>query len=778
MKFSPSILAMAIAIGLSPLPVLANGEGVTDGARELDTVEVKGQRAKQQSTNQNVAVVGAKELEDEQAQTLEDAVRYIPGVTVTDLGRFGDNGFNIRGLEGDRVAITVDGLSLAEGVQTAVNYEFFRAGRGGLDVDALKQIEVIKGADAITAGSGALGGAVVFTTKDPSDYLSEEGNDTFASVKGGYTSATNEAMGSFTVANRTGIVESMLVYTRRDGHEAESYYDDAVAQKGSTRQTPDPADSTSHNMLAKVEFVPNAAHRFGLVYERARAENDLLNYSRSDNGGYFLRAGLDTNERDRYGLRWLWQADNAAFDHLELQIDRQETVSRGRTRIDVASGTSGGTPCTVTTLCKREEDRNTDQVLDRIALDLDKTIETAGAVHRLAYGLAWENREVDYSAIDYRWNNAGQPVSIEIDPQQVPQTDVQRWNVYLRDSVRLLDDRLRLTVGVRYDNTKYSPKTGPLFVDNSGTVHDVSFGAATWQLGAEYFVAERHSLWAQAGRGFRAPSAADMYAPTSTTQAVVAGTGQTVTLWNSVSNPDLKSERSLNLEAGYRWQGERARFGVSVYRDRYTDFIETLSNILRNEDVVYCTNAACTTTTRGDYYSMPANIGEITIKGVEVDGRWLLGDQWSARVAASYTEGEKKNGSPLDSIQPANAVLGVNYRAVDGRWNLTANVTHSVGKSASDISNTRDDWGTSQSAFVERANAYTVVDLFGTWNITDKLRLTAGVYNLFDEEYYQWYRVRSLNQSTTALFGGVTGDGIHRYSEPGRNYRTTLTYRF
>src|SRR3546814_15513963 len=97
--------------------------------------------------------------------SMEDLIRYIPGVSIVDMGRFGDNGFNIRGIEGDRVAMTIDGLSMSEGLETARSYEFFRAGRGGVGIDTLKRVEIVKGADSIPTGRRTLGGAAGFTTK-------------------------------------------------------------------------------------------------------------------------------------------------------------------------------------------------------------------------------------------------------------------------------------------------------------------------------------------------------------------------------------------------------------------------------------------------------------------------------------------------------------------------------------------------------------------------------------------------------------------------------------
>ena len=787
MKLSPSLLALAVASSLM-LSLQAHAQAgaaaavETAGARDFDPIQVTAHRDKRTSANQNVTVLDSRMLEDEMAQSMEDIIRYVPGVSIVDLGRFGDNGFNIRGMEGDRVAMTIDGLGTAEEVDTTVAYEFFRAGRGGLDIDALKSVAIIKGADSITAGSGALGGAVAFVTKDPLDFLKAQGNDTHFGLKCGYTGATEENMATLTFANRTGIVESMLVYTRREGHEAESWYDSSPERLGSRRRLPDPIDAESDNILAKLDLVPNEAHRFGLVYERARATSDIDNLSRTDGvGAYFKRTAYDTNDRDRYGVRWLWTGGTAAFDNMEWTLDRQESESRGVTDVLVASGSVGGTPCSAATPCPRQENRWTAQVLDRTALDFDKAFNTGGVSHVLAYGLAWQRREVDYGARDYRWNNAGGLVSMDIDAAEVPQTDITNWNLYLRDRIRLLDERLTLTAGARYDRYEYSPTLAPTFVDNTGTVTDVQFSSPTWQLGADLQVAPRHSLWAQAGQGFRAPSASNMYAATGTQDLTVIDTGQVVTVPSSARNPDLESEKSLNLEAGWRWHGDTARVGVSVFRDKYDNFIESAT--LRVDDGVQyqsCSFSGCSINT-GYHYSMPVNRGEVTVHGLEAEGQWLLGEAWSARMAFAYNKGEKGDGTPLASISPAKLVLGLRYAAPSQRWSVTGNLTHQVAKDEKDGGVSDVGFGSvmeAESDFIDKAAEYTVFDLYASINLTPQLRVNAGVYNLFDQEYYLWSRIRGLAEGTGVAWGNVHRDGIGRFSEPGRNLRLTVSYVF
>ncbi|HJU38722.1 MAG TPA: TonB-dependent receptor, partial [Tahibacter sp.] len=616
------------------------------------------------------------------------------------------------------------------------------------------------------------------TTKDPYDYLEPAGNDTHAGVKLGYTGYNDEKLGSATFANRTGIVESMLVYTRREGHESEGWYDDTAIATGSGRRMPDPIDHDSTNILGKVDFVISPAHRFGFVWERNRVENLVDNASRINSPGYLQRWGEDTNDRDRYGVRWQWTADLPAFDRFELTADRQETKSRGITRIVTGSGTSSTpatpvtTPCTLALTCWRAEDRATEQTLDRVALDFGKTLPG----HAIVYGGAWQRRDIDFRAIDYRWNNAGVLDTATIDPAQVPQTEATGTNLYLRDRIALADERVQVTLGARYDRYEYSPTLSPTFQDPTGTVRDVSFASPTWQAGVAYEFVPQHTLWFQAGSGFRAPTTGEMYAPTSTTEIIEVATGATVVVPTNAANPNLEAEKSLNLELGWRWQGDRARFGVSVFRDRYDDFIESL-RVTANPQTEYrtCTRGTCTTRFGYDVNTL-ANLGEVTVKGVEIEGLWQLGDAWLLRAAWSHNDGETKDGRPLDSINPDRGVVGLSWQGLGDRLRVTGNVTHALAKKRGDVNIEPDVFGVVAEPFL--SDAYTVVDVFGSLRVNEHLRVNAGVYNLFDERYYQWARIRNVTRGDFYLYGYATDYGIGRYSEPGRNVRVNVNVTF
>jgi hemoglobin/transferrin/lactoferrin receptor protein len=61
----------------------------------------------------SVSAISRGEIERLQAQDLRDVVRDEPGVAfISDPSRFGLDGFSIRGLQGNRVAVEVDGVPM------------------------------------------------------------------------------------------------------------------------------------------------------------------------------------------------------------------------------------------------------------------------------------------------------------------------------------------------------------------------------------------------------------------------------------------------------------------------------------------------------------------------------------------------------------------------------------------------------------------------------------------------------------------------------------------
>ncbi|WP_261871034.1 TonB-dependent receptor [Psychrobacter sp. JCM 18901] len=66
----------------------------------------------------------------------------------------------------------------------------------------------------------------------------------------------------------------------------------------------------------------------------------------------------------------------------------------------------------------------------------------------------------------------------------------------------------------------------------------------------------------------------------------------------------------------------------------------------------------------------------------------------------------------------------------------------------------------------------------GVKKLGSNLKLSAGVFNLFDAKYVPWDNLRSLAELNVNSMVDDQGVGIERFTAPGRNYKVGLTYEF
>lgn len=108
-----------------------------------------------------ISTIDARQINRGRVRTLQDLVRYVPGVSVnSDPNRFGASSINSRGLEGNRVQMLVDGIRAPSLYQFGIG-PFNTSTRSFVDLDSLKRVEIPRGrATSSLYGSDALGGVV------------------------------------------------------------------------------------------------------------------------------------------------------------------------------------------------------------------------------------------------------------------------------------------------------------------------------------------------------------------------------------------------------------------------------------------------------------------------------------------------------------------------------------------------------------------------------------------------------------------------------------------
>ncbi|WP_343228492.1 TonB-dependent receptor plug domain-containing protein [Sphingomonas colocasiae] len=321
-----SSLSAVIACALAA-PAWAEAPADDDAAR-APAITVIATRApeKVEDVPATVTVKTDEQIADEMASDIKDLVRFEPGVSVRQspsrfgaalgvTGRDGASSFNIRGLDGNRVLIQVDGVRVPDGFEFGAQ----AAGRGGyVDLGLVKSVEILRGPASALYGSDGLAGAVSFTTSDPADLIGE-GRSFGGRVRASYDSADEEFSETAILAGRSGRWSAMLAYTRRDGHELDNM--GTNRSPDSRRTAPNPQDTTSDALLGKIvyETGPNSRIRLTGEYQKSAVDTNVLSgVAPTPTPPATLAAtaviGLqahDTVSRNRAAIDWRYDGDGA-----------------------------------------------------------------------------------------------------------------------------------------------------------------------------------------------------------------------------------------------------------------------------------------------------------------------------------------------------------------------------------------------------------------------------------------------------------------------------------
>ncbi|EMS5267309.1 TonB-dependent transferrin-binding protein TbpA [Neisseria gonorrhoeae] len=227
--FRFNILCLSL---MTALPAYA--ENVQAGQaqeKQLDTIQVK---AKKQKTRRDNEVTGlgklvktADTLSKEQVLDIRDLTRYDPGIAVVEQGRGASSGYSIRGMDKNRVALTVDGLAQIQSYTAQAALGGTRtAGSSGaineIEYENVKAVEISKGSNSVEQGSGALAGSVAFQTKTADDVIGE-GRQWGIQSKTAYSGKNRGLTQSIALAGRIGGAEALLIRTGRHAGEIRAH---------------------------------------------------------------------------------------------------------------------------------------------------------------------------------------------------------------------------------------------------------------------------------------------------------------------------------------------------------------------------------------------------------------------------------------------------------------------------------------------------------------------------------------------------------------------------
>lgn len=718
--------------------------GADAGIQTLRKISVSATRGPEELSNipNTVTVRSADEIQRELARDIKDLIRYEPGVSVANAGtRFGLAGFNIRGIEANRVAMRIDGVRMNDAFSIG---SFSDARRNLIDLDTLQSVEIVRGPASALYGSDAIGGVVSFVTTHPADYLAD-GKSYHVGFKSDYRSDSDAWDVGSTFAAGSDSFSGLLVY--RHGEASETENAGEIDTRDSSRTKPNPQDRTYDSVLGKLVWRPSETQtvRLTVAHDRDEAETDVWS-SQGRGAGAFANivtvglAGDDAQERTRVTFDHTLMPAIAALDELEWRIYTQATEVEQRSVEERYSFSAGP----VSTLFRDrlftfEQKTRGAEALARKQLSLGAT------EHAFTYGVELLRTETEQLRDGRQTTQATGAVTSNISPddfpvRDFPPTTTDQYALYVQDQIDLASARVQLLPGVRVDHYELRPDSDAIFsADNPGVAtEEIEETSVSPKLGVIWRMSDILSGYASYARGFRAPPYND----------VNIGFTNLAFGYTAIANPDLKPERSNGYEVGLRAETERAQFALATFYNDYDDFIASLNFIgIENGLQVF----------------QSQNLSEAHIYGAELRGDMtFFDDSLRIRTSVAYARGSgRRRGDaedqPLNSVDPLKAVLGVAYQP-NGDWYVEL-----VGTAVD------------RHAHVDRTTpqfvppGYVVVDLLAGVSIGENAELKLGVFNLTDKKYWEWTDVRGV-APTSAV--------VDRYTRPGINAGVSLGLQF
>jgi len=732
LRKTPSALLMS-TLGLAAVASADEG-GASASINDLEQVTVTATRyaASIQEVPATVSVFSAERIEQQLIENIEELVRYEPGVSVrtaparftaalASTGRDGQSGFNIRGLEGNRVLIQIDGVRTPD----AYSFGAQSVGRGDyVDLGLLKSVEVLRGPASALYGSDGVAGAVSFVTKDPRDLLTD-GRDFTVRLRSSYADISESLSHSVVAAGRLGAWELLGAYTRRDGKGQQTGGTNDSAN--TDRTTANPEDNQSNSALMRIVRDFGDLGRLRLTWDHLDRDVDwnvLSAITKPPATGPLPGTAVlgltafDAVRRNRYTLDHRYESTTGWIDSLQTSVSWQSSKTRQFSAEDRY------------TAADRTRDSHFDSLVRSFAVEGHSHVDGDAIDQRLVYGVEG-SRTRQQSLRDGTVPPAGETFPT----RAFPTTQYTLVGAFVQDELRF--EQLSLFPALRWDHFALKPQHDPLFT--AAVPAELSDSHVSPKLGIVYRFAEGWNVFANLATGYKAPDPSQ----------VNNGFSNQSVFYSSISNPDLKPETSRSVEAGVRRDGRRWSAALTGFTGKYDDFIEMIllrGSFTANDPAVY----------------QYVNLTKAEISGVEFKSglKIVPGLQWT--LAGAYSRGHsEKDGikTPLESIDPLRVATGLQWNPGGKPFGGQIEATFAKRKEASRV-------GTTCTGGCFIPGGYAVVDVIGWWRpVSDKLTVRAGLFNVFDRRYAAWSDVRGLSQTSTVK---------DAYFNPGRTFSASV----
>ncbi|WP_367109255.1 TonB-dependent siderophore receptor [uncultured Psychrobacter sp.] len=714
-------------------------------------------------TPQTITVITDELIEEQKANSLIDALRNTPGITM-------QMGENANSNEGDAISMrgfSGNSLFLVDGVRNVAPVS--------RDTFNVESIEVTKGLAGAELGRGAVGGAINIVTKKPkayTEYETEISVDTEAKTR--FTADLNQPLNE-DFDGRLNLMFEKGDMVKRDEVDIEKYgiapsitwgadtptRVTASAQLLRARDTPEsgiptigmdgyfrgPTDAT-------VDDFDFSQLDYSLIDASTPEEAvDLLN-----RGNALLNAAPKVDEENYYGNRDDYDdVDSDVYSvFIEHDIDDNtyltNTTRYARTTMDRRTSSpylTYNTPLNIRrggnileayeSLANANIDINNRDTwrIGAIRQGVDRKnetfanltninildVKTGSLSHDITTGVEFlkeqqENNVLTYSSLGDNFPNLYNP-----DPS-MPQTDLVRTGAttkgetktmaaYLFDTVAL-NEQWDVMLGGRVDN--YDTDFEENLAD--GSSRDLSDGGTlfSYKGAVVYKPTINSSVYANYGRAETPPGSENFTFGT---------TGRDET--NPNANPVFDPQKTNSWEIGTKWNvlDERLLLGLSYYHTKHKDELAEADD-------------------NGNYIQF----GEREVKGIEFSAQGEITPDWRVNLGIQTMDTEITDGGANSSRYGIGSSARWSPDLTGTLWtsyDYSEKFTFGGGVRYVDEQKrlTDPNVDTSETPMPVIPD-YWAVDAFASYRINDALSADLNVYNLFDEDYIDSLNIQGV----------------------------------
>jgi hemoglobin/transferrin/lactoferrin receptor protein len=542
-------------------------------------------------------VIGSEKLEKNLGVTVPDIINNEPGITLVRDGIWSTD-VNIRGLSRQNIVTLVDGNR----IETSTN---LAAGLSLIDIVDIQRIEVIKGGVSSLYGTGATGGVINVTTKNPTytDNLHVSGM-----LSSGYNSVNEGGIGSLslTTSNKNwfakinGSLRSAINTNTPQGRLPNSQFRDSY-------------------FAGSAGIIPIDNHEIRLSYQNFKGEDIGIPGGKTFPQNAVARYTIAN--REMYSVEYrinnlLPALVNTSVKYFYQGIERNVEIKPNST---------------TTSLPRANHNTNGVQLQTNWLLD---------SQNQLVAGIDFWQRK--YKGFRETIVQSGSTTKITAD-YPVPNSKYMSTGIFAQDESRLIENKLVITLGGRFDLIKVTndetknpayvitngvttyPPANPLASYSAGKYNDQSWSG---NVGLLFSLTKSIDLTLNLAHAFRSPVLEERF--------------QYINLGGNIylGNPDLKSERGNFIDAGFRIWGDDISLKSNL-------FYNLFNNLVIDKPIV------------ADSLYQKDNVGKARLYGFDLGIEYNLLDKVILFASASFVRGEDTDSKTnLPQIPPFHDRIG------------------------------------------------------------------------------------------------------------------------